>query len=679
MSAVSGSETEQGLAASGLKPPLAVPRRLLRLRSDAALAERFAAGDEAAFDVIYERHRPVVLAVCMGVLGTPPDAEDATQETFSALAVALRTRPPAELRPWLIRVARNASIDTTRRRRHRLLTLDGEIPEIAARPHGSGQAELAVVLDGIRELPEGQRMALLMRELGGHSYSEIAEFLATDEEAVKGLIARARVGLRAYREATELSCAAARNTIAAEPDGRRYDKTIRRHLRGCSGCRSYRDALRDDAKALRAALPIQAGTVATGSLSGGMVSAAKGSLIGYGLTQAATTCAASACAVGAIGGMVFVAPVHRLGLPPILPSTSVLHRHAAAKAAAKHAVVHASPTTVVTVAHPESTGYAPAEAADRPAVTHRAAAEHPRRHVTWMRPAPHRHHRGGTHAVDHTAGVPAHPARATTAGATTAAANTAATGAAEPTTAGSTTAGAGTPVGTDQSTQADQTAQAASAAPSSETAAATGTQSGEQGNQGDGSHGDGSHGDGSQGAGSPGNGHGHGWGSGGHGNPWRTAVAVTGTAAAAGASTPDPAAATTTPAVTATTTTAAGATTTADTTTTASATPTASPTTTSPATTTTTVSASTATTPQVAAQPGNGWGRGRGGTHHGGGPYQGTAQTGSSTQPAISTTPSTTTTMPASTSTPVAGTGSSSSSPWAGSHGGGHGHGGWGQ
>src|ERR1700684_4463133 len=268
MSAVTGTETEQARA-TGVKPPLAVPRRLLRMRSDATLVERFAAGDEAAFDVIYERHRPVVLAVCMGVLGTPPDAEDATQETFSALAVTLRTRPPAELRPWLIRVARNATIDTTRRRRHRLLTLDGEIPEVAARPTTSGKAELAVVLDGIRELPEGQRMALLMRELGGHSYSEIAEFLETDEESVKGLIARARVGLRTYREATELSCATARDTISAEPDGRRHDKKNRRQLTTGPSCRSSRAALRSDAKTLRAALPLPAGGVATGGLSGG--------------------------------------------------------------------------------------------------------------------------------------------------------------------------------------------------------------------------------------------------------------------------------------------------------------------------------------------------------------------------------------------------------------------------
>jgi RNA polymerase sigma factor (sigma-70 family) len=311
MSAVSGGETRA--LAHGARPPLAVPRRLLRLRSDAALAERVAAGDEAAFDVLYERHRPVVLAVCMGILGAAHDAEDATQETFSALAVALSSNAPAELRPWLIRVARNASIDTTRRRKHRLLTLDGELPEVAARP-GAGSAEMEVVLDGIRELPEQQRTALLMRELGGHTYVEIAEFMEIDEEAVRGLIARARVGLRSYREATELPCATARAAIETEPDGRRYDKTVRRHLRGCNSCRSYRGALRGDAKALRAALPLQTGgaIIGGGGLTAGAMSAAKASLLGAGMTQVAATCAASVCAVGAVGGMVIINPVQHL-------------------------------------------------------------------------------------------------------------------------------------------------------------------------------------------------------------------------------------------------------------------------------------------------------------------------------------------------------------------------------
>ncbi len=84
------------------------------------LGERYAEGDEAAFAVLFERHRASVLAVCIGVLGSRHDAEDAAQETFAALAVTLRSAPPRELRAWLTRVARNAAIDATRRRRARI-------------------------------------------------------------------------------------------------------------------------------------------------------------------------------------------------------------------------------------------------------------------------------------------------------------------------------------------------------------------------------------------------------------------------------------------------------------------------------------------------------------------------------------------------------------------------------
>jgi hypothetical protein len=228
-------------------------------------------------------------------------------------------------------------------------------------------------------------MALLMRELGGHSYSEIADVLGVDEPAVKGLIARARISLRTHREATELACASARGTIAAEPDGRRYDKTIRRHLRGCPGCRAYRSALREDARALRSALPIQAGAVATGSLtSSGILSAAKGSLLGYGLTQAATTCAASACAVGAIGGMVLVAPVHRLvpgWVVPRMIRPAPHHSPALARTIRHHRVRPrqdmSAPMPAAPVAHPAS----PRTSSPAP-MPRRAPHRHHREHVT---------------------------------------------------------------------------------------------------------------------------------------------------------------------------------------------------------------------------------------------------------------------------------------------------------
>jgi RNA polymerase sigma factor (sigma-70 family) len=302
---------------------LAAPRQLLRLRSDGALAERFAEGDDAAFAILFERHRASVVAVCIGVLGSRHDAEDASQETFAALAVALRSSPPRELRAWLTRVARNAAIDLARRRRTRE-SVNDELSEVGG-PDGVSASqivkdELESVIAGIRELPESQRTALLMRELAGHSYREIADLIETDEEAVRGLIARARVGLRQYREAAELPCATARAAIAAEPDGRRHDRTIRRHVRGCASCRAYRSALRDDARALRGLLPVQAGGAAGGSAFVGL--AAKGALLGTAATQVTAACAVSVCAVG--------------GIALIAPALTTHHHHGAS------AVVHRS-------------------------------------------------------------------------------------------------------------------------------------------------------------------------------------------------------------------------------------------------------------------------------------------------------------------------------------------------
>jgi RNA polymerase sigma factor (sigma-70 family) len=279
----------------------AVPRRLLRLRSDAALAERFAAGDEAAFAVLYERHRASVLAVCIGVLGSPHDAEDAAQEVFASLAVALQDHQPRELRPWLVRVARNAAIDVQRRRRSG--SPGSEVADRRAATDSGIRAELESVLSAVRELPESQRTALLMRELAGHSYAEIAGLLGCDEEAVRGLIARARIGVRNYREAAELPCAAARQALAAEPDGRRQDKVVRRHVRRCPSCQAYRRALRADAKALHGLAPGPCGALAGGGALVG--AAAKSVLAGGALTQAGAACAVSICSVG---GMVLLAP-----------------------------------------------------------------------------------------------------------------------------------------------------------------------------------------------------------------------------------------------------------------------------------------------------------------------------------------------------------------------------------
>jgi RNA polymerase sigma factor (sigma-70 family) len=224
--------------------------------------------DDGAFALLYERHRASVLAVCMGVLGSRQDAEDASQETFAALAVALRADPPRDVRAWLTRVARNAAIDLIRQRRP-TESADEELSDRATSSDRTS-AELQSALEGIRELPEAQRTALLMRELAGHSYREIASLLEIEEPAVRGLIARARIGLRDHREASEMPCAAAREAIAAEPDRRPRDRAVRRHVRSCSACQAYMQGLRDDARVLRGLLPFSGGGLAGGgALLGG--------------------------------------------------------------------------------------------------------------------------------------------------------------------------------------------------------------------------------------------------------------------------------------------------------------------------------------------------------------------------------------------------------------------------
>jgi len=354
-------------------PLLATPRGVLRMRSDAALAERFRAGDQEAFAVLYERHRASVLAVCIGVLGSRHDAEDAAQDAFASLAIALRTSPPRDMRAWLARVARNAAIDVIRRRR--AVTPADENLERPGPASTEVRAEFASVLAGLRELPESQRTALLMRELGGHSYQEIGALLELDEAAVRGLIARGRIGLRAHREATEMPCAAAREALATEPDGRHRDRTVRRHLRSCTSCKAYGHGLRQDARSLRAVVPAPLGVASGGVIFGGF--AAKTILTGGVLSQVSAACAVSVCAVGGIA----------LLDPHVLGHHAVRHATAAPALVRTHAAgAGAIPTTTTAPPAPRAVTRGATAGAATSGARHRSAS--PSQGSSAVRPAP---------------------------------------------------------------------------------------------------------------------------------------------------------------------------------------------------------------------------------------------------------------------------------------------------
>jgi RNA polymerase sigma factor (sigma-70 family) len=182
---------------------------------------------------MYRRHAGEVLRYARLVLRSGPDAEDVTQATFvrafRALERGEQVRAP---RNWLIAIAHNECrrVLAVRRRRSVEVALDSDVPVLAAE---SGRAE--ELRRALGQLARNQRRALVLRELEGRSYAEIAATLALSESAVETLLFRARRAVREQMEAA-LGCEEAAALVAAAelaPDER---KRLRAHTRGCSDC-----------------------------------------------------------------------------------------------------------------------------------------------------------------------------------------------------------------------------------------------------------------------------------------------------------------------------------------------------------------------------------------------------------------------------------------------------------
>ncbi|MDX6678053.1 MAG: hypothetical protein QOE31_2105, partial [Solirubrobacteraceae bacterium] len=168
-----------------------------RLRSDAQLVAGLRAGRPDAADEIARRYRPQLRAYCARLVGAD-DADDAVQETLiKALAALPAMRCPVNLRPWLLRVAHNASIDHLRGRPAATEPPDLQIDGVR-QPQQifATRAQLRGLLDEAATLPERQRAALRMRVVEGRSYDEIALALGTGEGSVRALLHRARSRLR---------------------------------------------------------------------------------------------------------------------------------------------------------------------------------------------------------------------------------------------------------------------------------------------------------------------------------------------------------------------------------------------------------------------------------------------------------------------------------------------------
>jgi len=181
-------------------------------RSDVDLMLSFQGGDEEAFSVLVNRHRNSIVSLTYRYLGNRSDAEDLAQEVFLRVYRARkRYRPEAKFTTWLYRVAVNASLNEVRNRKNRPVfgaaplpggdeerftpsVADGrsESPQAAAE-RSELQAQVRAAVD---DLPERQRMALLLNKFHGFSYEDLAATMEMSIPAIKSLLVRARENVR---------------------------------------------------------------------------------------------------------------------------------------------------------------------------------------------------------------------------------------------------------------------------------------------------------------------------------------------------------------------------------------------------------------------------------------------------------------------------------------------------
>ena len=229
----------------------------LGLASDEWLVGCVRRGDTAAFEALYDRHAGELLRFCVYMLSSRQDAEDAVQATFASAYRALRADSrPVALRPWLFTIARNECLTTLRRRRP-VAELGGEVAS-GADPLEQIELrdEVRRVFEGLRELPESQRAALLLAELHGLSHHEVGGVMGVRAEQVKAFVYQARSKLVAERAARDADCREIREELAGARGAALLRGRLRRHVRSCADCRSYADGMARQRRQLGALLPI---------------------------------------------------------------------------------------------------------------------------------------------------------------------------------------------------------------------------------------------------------------------------------------------------------------------------------------------------------------------------------------------------------------------------------------
>jgi RNA polymerase sigma factor (sigma-70 family) len=282
-------------------------RRLPRVGDDRLVA-RVRAGDDAAFEIIYDRYYGGLLAFCGHMLGSRHEAEDALQHSFASAYRALRAGAgDIDLRPWLYTIARNRCLSALRAQRAQV-SADGLAADPGQFEGMSAQiqlrADLRELVDELQRLPEDQRAALVLFELGDESHAQIAAVLGVRREKVKALVFQAREALMRARDAREAPCVEIREQLATIAGRVPRRSRTRSHIDRCPGCAEFEREVRRQRAALAAVLPVVPTVGLKGSVLGFALGGGGGAVAlgGAGAGGGATVAAGGALAAGGLGG-----------------------------------------------------------------------------------------------------------------------------------------------------------------------------------------------------------------------------------------------------------------------------------------------------------------------------------------------------------------------------------------
>jgi len=170
------------------------------------LLDRARRGDLSAFNALVEEHQSIVFNVCLRMLGNRAAAEDAAQDAFVSAWRHLGSMRGELFRPWLLRIASNACTDELRRRSRRPaasleVSMEEGMPDPADGEPLPEASVLSAELRGgieaaLRQLPEDQRLAVVLCDVQGLEYEEIAQVTRSNVGTVKSRLSRGRARLR---------------------------------------------------------------------------------------------------------------------------------------------------------------------------------------------------------------------------------------------------------------------------------------------------------------------------------------------------------------------------------------------------------------------------------------------------------------------------------------------------